>query len=89
MYLLPREFTIGNYIYFLEDPKWVSALGMSLLRTFVGTRLGVFFTGLVAYGLAKRELMFRKSYFLIIIFAMNFSGGSDCLLYCAEESGTY
>ena len=75
MYLFPREFTIGNYIYFLEDPKWVSALGMSLLRTFVGTGLGVFFTGLVAYGLAKRELMFRKSYFFIIIFAMNFSGG--------------
>ena len=48
---------------------------MSLLRTFVGTGLGVFFTGLVAYGLAKRELMFRKSYFFIIIFAMNFSGG--------------
>jgi putative aldouronate transport system permease protein len=75
MYLWPRDFTFGNYIYFLEDPKWVSALGMSLLRTVIGTTLGVLFTAMVAYGLARRDLLFRKSYFFIIIFAMNFSGG--------------
>ncbi|MGC5772417.1 carbohydrate ABC transporter permease [Paenibacillus pabuli] len=75
MYLWPRQFTFENYSYFLNDPKWLKAFGMSILRTVVGTTLGVLFTCLVAYGLARKELMFRKSYFFIIIFAMNFSGG--------------
>ena len=75
MYVWPRDFTFGNYIYFLKDPKWLSALGMSLIRTVVGTALGVLFTAMVAYGLARRDLLFRKSYFFIIVFAMNFSGG--------------
>jgi putative aldouronate transport system permease protein len=75
VYLWPREFTFGNYIYFLENPKWVAALGMSILRTIVGTALSVMFTGMVAYGLAKRDLMFRKVYFIIVVIAMNFSGG--------------
>lgn len=75
MYLWPRQFTYGNYLYFLEDPKWINAFGISLLRTIVGTVLGVLFTGLVAYGLAKRDLIFRKSYFTIVVVAMNFSGG--------------
>lgn len=75
MYLWPRQFTLGNYLYFLEDPKWISSFGISVLRTIVGTALGVLFTGIVAYGLAKRDLIFRKSYFLIVVVAMNFSGG--------------
>ncbi|KRE39702.1 carbohydrate ABC transporter permease [Paenibacillus sp. Soil522] len=75
MYLWPRQFTLGNYLYFLEDPKWISSFGISMLRTIVGTALGVLFTGIVAYGLAKRDLIFRKSYFLIVVVAMNFSGG--------------
>ncbi|RCW49589.1 carbohydrate ABC transporter permease [Paenibacillus prosopidis] len=75
MYFWPRQFTLGNYLYFLEDPKWISSFGISMLRTIVGTALGVLFTGIVAYGLAKRDLIFRKSYFLIVVVAMNFSGG--------------
>ncbi|MEK3737952.1 carbohydrate ABC transporter permease [Paenibacillus sp. FSL F4-0122] len=75
MYLWPREFTLGNYIYFIEDPKWVNAFLVSILRTIVGTVLAVFFTSMVAYGLAKRDLMFRKTYFFIVVVAMNFSGG--------------
>ena len=75
MYFWPRDFTLANYNYFLSEPKWIRALGMSLLRTVVGTALGVLFTSLVAYGLAKKELIFRNGYFMIILFAMNFSGG--------------
>lgn len=75
MYLWPREFTLGNYIYFIEDPKWVNAFLVSILRTIVGTVLAVFFTSMVAYGLAKRDLLFRKTYFFIVVVAMNFSGG--------------
>ncbi|WP_373232741.1 carbohydrate ABC transporter permease [Cohnella sp.] len=75
MYLWPREFSLENYITFFEDPKWLSAFGVTVLRTLVGTILGVLFTSMIAYGLAKRDLMFRRTHFLIVIVAMNFSGG--------------
>lgn len=75
LYLWPRQFTLENYRYFLHDPKWIEAFGMSILRTVVGTALGVFFTCLVAYGLSKQDLLFRKGYFLVMLVAMNFSGG--------------
>ncbi|RKP56282.1 carbohydrate ABC transporter permease [Cohnella endophytica] len=75
MYFWPRDFTLENYVYFLDDPKWIKALGMSLLRTIVGTAMGVLFTAMVAYGLSKRDLVFRKGYFIVIVVAMNFSGG--------------
>ncbi|MDQ0920357.1 carbohydrate ABC transporter permease [Paenibacillus sp. V4I5] len=75
MYLWPRSFTLGNYLYFLENPKWIKSLGISVLRTIIGTSLAVLFTCLVAYGLSKRDLIFRRSYFLIVIVSMNFSGG--------------
>jgi putative aldouronate transport system permease protein len=75
MYVWPRSFTLGNYLYFLENPKWIKSLGISVLRTILGTVLAVLFTSLVAYGLSRRDLIFRRSYLMIVIVSMNFSGG--------------
>ncbi|MEK5645767.1 ABC transporter permease [Paenibacillus rhizosphaerae] len=75
VYLWPRQFTFSNYTYFLQDPKWVEAFGISVLRTVIGTALGILFTSLVAYGLSKQDLVFRSGYFLTVVIAMNFSGG--------------
>ncbi len=75
LYLFPRVFTIDNYSYFFQEPKWIKAFGVTVLRTIIGTTLSVLFTSLVAYGLAKKDLIFRKGYFLISIVAMNVSGG--------------
>ena len=75
VYLWPRTFTIENYERFLDDPHWYQAFLVTVLRTLTGSALGVLFTCLVAYGLSHRDLLFRRSYFTIIIFAMYFSGG--------------
>ncbi|SES26172.1 putative aldouronate transport system permease protein [Gracilibacillus ureilyticus] len=75
LYLWPREFTLDNYKYFLQEAKWTVALGVTTLRTVVGTFLGVLFTSLVAYGLSKSDLIFRKFYFILVVIAMNVSGG--------------
>jgi len=75
LYLLPRDFTLDNYLYFFREPRWTRAFGITALRTLAGTVLSVLFTSLVAYGLAKADLIFRKFYFLLIILAMNVSGG--------------
>lgn len=75
IYLWPSTFTFENYERFLSDPQWYKAFLISVLRTLSGTLLSVLFTCMVAYGLSHRNLLFRKSYFTIIIFAMYFSGG--------------
>lgn len=75
VYLWPRNFTFENYKIFLSDPKWLSAFLVTVARTVSGTLLGLLLTSLVAYALSHRELLFSKTYFTIIIFAMYFSGG--------------
>lgn len=75
IYWWPRVFTFENFASFFNDSKWVIAFGVTLIRTIVGTTLGVLFTAMVAYGLSFKELAFRKTYMIIIIISMYFSGG--------------
>ncbi len=75
IYLWPRQFTFGNYVQFLSDAKWISAIGITVAKTLFGTLLTVLFTCLVAYGLSHEGLMFKKTYSVILLFCMYFSGG--------------
>ncbi|ANS74513.1 ABC transporter permease [Paenibacillus yonginensis] len=75
VYLWPRNVTLENYKIFLADTKWLSAFIVTVARTVLGTLLGLLLTSLVAYALSHRDLLFSKTYFTIIIFAMYFSGG--------------
>lgn len=75
IYLWPRQFTLNNYVQFLSDPKWISAIGITVAKTLAGTLLTILFTCLVAYGLSADSLKFRKTYGVILLFCMYFSGG--------------
>lgn len=75
IYWWPRKFTLENYSRFFGDMKWILGLGVTVLRTLVGTALGVIFTTFVAYGLSFKDLYGRKVYMTIIIISMYFSGG--------------
>lgn len=75
IYWLPRKWTLDNYQKFFTDIKWLMGLGVTVLRTVLGTLTGVLFTTLVAYGLSFKELVHRKLYMVIIIISMYFSGG--------------
>lgn len=75
IYWLPRKLTLENYEKFFSDVKWLKGLFTTMLRTLVGTMLGVLFTTLVAYGLSFRDLVGRKFYMTLIIISMYFSGG--------------
>lgn len=75
IYLWPRVFTLENYKKLFADGTWGRAFLVTLSRTVVGTAMTVFFTLIVAYGLSFKELIFRKVYYGIFIFAMYFSGG--------------
>lgn len=74
-YLWPSQFTLENYTTFFEQKKWLTSLGTSVMRTVIGAAAGILFTSIVAYGLSHRDLVFKNFYFVIVIFAMYFSGG--------------
>lgn len=75
IYLWPRKFTLDNYRYFFKDSKMITAIFVSVSRTFVGTIIGICFTSAVAYALSFQKLMFRKVYMTMLIICMYFSGG--------------
>lgn len=75
MYFWPRMFTLENYGHVLKDKTWTNAFFISVFRTVIGTSCSLLFTGLFAYGLSFKELLFKKVYFTILIFSMYFSGG--------------
>ena len=75
IYFFPRVFTLDNYSKFLNDTKWISAIGISVSRTLIGTIVTVFFTCLVAYAMSFRDLALRKTYYGLMLFCMYFSGG--------------
>lgn len=75
IYWFPRKFTLENYQKFFTDIKWLKGLGVSVLRTLVGTTLSVLFTTLVSYALSFRDLLGRKRYMTLIIISMYFGGG--------------
>ncbi len=75
VYLFPRVWSLASYKLFLSDASWQSAFFVSVARTLVGTVLCTLLTTVFAYGLSRRELLFRKSYTMMVIITMYFSGG--------------
>lgn len=75
IYWFPRLFTFSNYTSFFTDVKWIRALGLTVVRTLVGTVITVLFTTLVSYAMSFRGLIGKKYYMIFIIICMYFSGG--------------
>lgn len=75
IYFWPRQFTLSNYTQFLTDSKWLHAILITVAKTVVGAALTVLFTCMVAYGLSMKDLLFKKTYNVILLICMYFSGG--------------
>ncbi|NOV01894.1 carbohydrate ABC transporter permease [Paenibacillus planticolens] len=75
IYWLPRVFTIENYTTVFSNNGLMTAFGITVAKTLLGTALHVFFTAMVAYALSRRELIGRKAYLMIGTITMFFSGG--------------
>ena len=75
VYFFPRVFSLESFRLFLNDASWQNAFMVSVARTAVGGVLSTLMTTVFAYGLSRRELIFRKGYSLMVIITMYFSGG--------------
>jgi len=74
-YIWPRGITFDNYERVFADDKFIRSMGISAFNVVFGTILNLIMTCFAAYGLSRKNLVFRKQLFYIILITMYFSGG--------------
>ncbi|MDR2102430.1 MAG: carbohydrate ABC transporter permease [Treponema sp.] len=75
IYLFPRIFSLKNYQEVFRDPTIIRGYVITVIRTVTGTLVTLVCTGILAYGLSKKQLLGRKFYLNICIFCMIFNAG--------------
>lgn len=75
VYFWPRIWTLDNYIAALKDDSIIGAYGITIAKTVLGTATHIILTSSFAYGLSKKNLLFRNFYLNICIVTMFFGGG--------------
>ena len=74
--LIPSYLTLNNYIWlFRGSMRLVTAYGITISRTVLGTALCLLMTVMTAYPLSKRYLPGRSPLMMMFFFTMLFSGG--------------
>ncbi|WP_168119874.1 carbohydrate ABC transporter permease [Paenibacillus sp. HB172176] len=73
--LFPTEFSFDAYKYIFSTQTLVRSLLVTVYITVVGTLINIFFTCLMAYPLARKDMDFRKPILMLVVFTMLFSGG--------------
>ncbi len=74
-FIILRKFTLSNYIYIFEENNLGGAFIMSVVRTLVGTVIGVVCTAMLAYVLSRKDFYFNKPFTILFIITMYVSGG--------------
>ncbi len=75
VHIWPRAFTLENYRRIFATPHLLVAFRNSVLRTVLGVFFTVFSCSAIAYTLARREFMFRRSFGFMFALTMYVSGG--------------
>ncbi|MFB8373996.1 carbohydrate ABC transporter permease [Paenibacillus taichungensis] len=71
----PRQFTFENYAVVFQEKNIYNAYLITILRTVIGTVCALLFTSLFAYAMSKKGIMFKKTYMILAVITMFFSGG--------------
>jgi len=73
IYWIPRKFSLENYATVFNNAGIMTAMGITVAKTLIGTVIHVFFTAMVAYALSRRELVFRNIYMVMGTVTLFFS----------------
>jgi putative aldouronate transport system permease protein len=84
-----RRFTVGNFIYFFQQRNFLNSCVVSVGRTVVGTLFSVVVTGMFAFGMSKRTLIFRRFFSAFMIIPLYFSGGLIPTFLLIRSIGLY
>lgn len=75
IYLIPRKFTFRNYLEVFNYGSIPVAFRNSVLRTVIGTFLGLIITSMVAYTISRKDFVARKFVSTLFLITMYVSGG--------------
>ena len=75
IYWWPRMFSFENFEAVFASPGIMTAMGVTVAKTLIGTVAHVFFTAMVAYAFSRRGLIGGKLYILIGTVTLFFGGG--------------
>ena len=78
LHILPTwgQMTLDPYIMVIKNQEIWRAYGITIMRTVVGTVLGVVVTCFYGYALSRPGLIWKKFFIVYITFTMLFSGGT-------------
>lgn len=87
--LWPKDFGWEAYEYLLQKQEFFRSMGVTLIRVFTGTILGMVLTVLTAYPLSKETLRFKQRpiYVCFLAFTMFFGGGMIPTYMVIKELG--
>lgn len=71
----PRVFTIRNYVTIFQFDGLLTGFRNSVIRTVLGTVLGILSASMVAYVLSKTEFQAKRLFSVIFAMTLYFSGG--------------
>lgn len=74
-FVIPRQFTLSNYVYIFEENDLISPLTLSIIKTVVGAAAGVICTAMLAYVLSRKDFYFNKVFTILFVVTMYVSGG--------------
>jgi putative aldouronate transport system permease protein len=75
IYLWPRVFTLQNYGAIFRFSNLLTAFQNSILRTVIGTVLGVFGAAMIAFTVSRKDFVARRFVSVVLALTLYFSGG--------------
>ncbi|TKH46432.1 sugar ABC transporter permease [Paenibacillus terrae] len=75
IYIWPRQFTLENYKTIFQYDGLLRGLQVSILRTLIGTVLGLVCASMLAFTLSRADFRARKFISTFLALTMYFSGG--------------
>lgn len=74
-FIIPRKFTLQNYVYVFEENSIAEPFMISVARTLIGTVISLVCTSMLAYVLSRKDFYFNKLFTVLFVLTMYVSGG--------------
>ena len=75
IYLIPRKFTLKNYITVLQKDDLITGAIVTVSRTVVGTLLALVSNAILAFVVSRKNFLFKKQLSLFWVITMYVNGG--------------
>ena len=89
VYFWPRVPTLDNFRQVFSNNDIFNAFFISISRTLLGTMLSLMIMSMFAYAVSRSNLMFRRFYLVLLVFAMYFQGGVIANFLLIRNLGLY